>query len=160
MDAHAAVGRAARLQTIERVEDLSAALRRGGGQREPARARIGDDGHAVISAQPPEQHPQRRLHQRKLVFRAHRARHIDQKNQVRRRPRLRRDLAPLDADAHQPTLRRPRRRDHREIRRERLAVTRRRSRVAIGEIVDQLLDPHRILRRQGAVGERGADHRP
>jgi hypothetical protein len=63
------------------------------------------------------------------------------------------DFEALDADLHEQRLRIPRRRRHFRGHAERHVAARRR-RVSIVEVIDHLLDPHRILRRQLAAVEK------
>ncbi len=57
----AAVGRAARLKPLDRRDYFSLAVAGRRGQREPARAGVGDDGHAVARPQLVGERPQGRL---------------------------------------------------------------------------------------------------
>ena len=87
LDARAAVGRAARLEPLDRVEDRRRVARRGvDGSTRPGVAGVDDDRDAVLRAvSVRRQHRQRRFHQRQLVRLDHRAGDVDQEHEVARR---------------------------------------------------------------------------
>ena len=68
------------------------------------------------------------------------------------------DVVALDADAHELRPSRPRRRQDRDVGAERLRGAAG-ARIVIGEVVDHLLDPHRIGLRQDVPGSASAARR-
>ncbi len=151
----AARGRAAGMKRLDRAahrQFLIACRRR---QHGAGRAGIDHHRNAVLRPQPVDQHVQRLAHQRQLVGRLHRARHVDQENEVRRWLVARRDVVALKPDMDDFLARRPGRGRHRDVRLERL-VRRGRTLIAVVEIVEQLLHTHRVARRQRAVSEEAA----
>ena len=76
----------------------------------------------------------------------HRAGDIDEKDEVARRAFVLRDFAALEPDADEPVRGRPRARGDFHRGGERRTALR--LRVVVGEVVQQLLDPHRALRRE------------
>ncbi len=150
LDAAGTVGRAAGLQAIDGVQDCAPVAAGRGRQGQAGLAGVGDDRHAVARPQLLDQHGQRLLDQVQLVRVHHRARDVDQEDQVAVGPRRALDLAALDADSHQPVLRPPGRLGHRDVDREGVFAAGRRRGVVVVEVVDHLLDPHRVRRRQRA----------
>ena len=157
LDPGAAGGRAARLQPVDRLAGssvLSAPLRRR--QHQARRAGVDDDGHPVLLAKLLHQRAERLLDQRQLVGRLHRARDVDQEHEVARRQVSGRDATRPGgrsgrAGAPAPRGTTPTSVVHGE------RVRPLRSGIAIGEVVDQLLDPDRVLRRQRALAQEAAD---
>ncbi len=155
LDAFGAIGRAAGFEAIDRFADLLLLIAGRRLQHDAGAARIHDHRHAVARRQLICEQAERVLQQRQLVRRLHRARHVDQEHEVRGRPLGGGDVESLDADLHEQRLRIPRRRRHFRSHAERHVAARRR-RVAVVEIVDHLLDTHRVLRRQLAGVEEAA----
>ena len=109
----------------------------------------------VVGPQLVHEQAQRLLHQGQLVRLVHRARHIEQKDQVRGRTLRIADLTALETDPHEAVFGRPRGRGHLEVRGE--GHVARRRRVAVGEIVHEFLDPHGIGRRPLPLGQEAPD---
>ena len=139
------------VQAVERRDDLFLLAHRRGRQHLPGRARVHHDGHGVGGLQTTQQQLHGLLDQRQLVGVLHRAADVDQHHEVRVRPLARRQLVALDADVNQLAALAPGRvaDDHRGL--ERLLARIRRG-PGVVEVVDHLLDAHRILLRQHAAG--------
>ncbi len=131
-------------------------LRRCRLERRARIAGIGDDRHLVVTVELVEQHGQRLLDQGQLVGFVHRTRCVDQEDEIRARAGRALDLVAADADADELAPLRPGAGEDRDIGAERLIGRARRS-VAIGEIIDHLLGPHRRRLGQDVAVERGAD---
>ena len=154
-DPLAAGGRAARFELLDRLVDapLLAAVRRG--KHEPRVAGIGDDRHAVLRPELIDEEMQRALDQRQLVGVLHRSRHIDQEDEIAGRQVRRVDPPSLEADQEEPVLFVPG--AARDLRRHRERLARGWIGIVIGEIVDHLLDAHRVARRPLVLGQEAAD---
>ena len=123
-----------------------------GGNTMPGRARVDDDSHGVGRLQTTQQQLHGLLDQRQLVGVLHRAADIDQHHEIRVRPLARRQLVSLDADVNQLAALAPGRvaDHHRGLER---PLARFRRGPGVVEVVDHLLDAHRILLRQHALIE-------
>ena len=153
--AGAAVGGSAGFEAPQRVENrgrVAAGRRR---QDQAGVAGIDDDRDAILVGEIRRQHRQRGFDERQLARVDHRARHVDQEDEIARRDVRRVDAPRLKADERQAMRRVPRTVANRRRDRERLAVAR--VGVVEGEIVDQLLDPHRVLRRRLSEIQEAAD---
>ena len=128
---------------------------RGGGEHQARGAGVDDDRHPVVLAELLDEHPQRLLDQRQLVGLVHRARDVDQEDEVARRPLVVGDGTALQADAGEPVLGVPGAAGHLDVDRERVVAGR--GRVVVGEVVDQLLDPDGVLRRPRVLVEEAPD---
>ena len=149
LDAFGAGRRSTGLQFAQRLDDLLLVLH---GRRLEHRARgagVHHDAHGVGRLQARQQQLHRLDRQRQFVGRIHRAAHVEQQHQVGVRRIVARDLVALDADVNQLAALAPGRvaNYYRRLER-RLRGIRRRPRVV--EVVDHLLDAHRILLRQAA----------
>ena len=126
-----------------------------GRQRQSARPGVDHDRDAIALLELVHEHPHRALHQRQLVVRRHRARHVDQEHQVARRRLAPRHRAPLDADEGQAVVGIPRALRQLGGDRERLGPVR----LGVGEpeVVDQLLHTDRTRFGQPAFTQEAAD---
>jgi hypothetical protein len=127
---------------VDRRKDFAFLARRGRFERGAGAARIGDDRDAIVGVELIEQQAERFLDERQLVVCVHRSRCVDQENQIGARPRRTLDRIAFDPDADELAPGRERAGEDRDIRGERLLRGARRG-IVIGEIVDQLLGPHR-----------------
>ena len=118
-------------------------------------AGVDGDCDMVLRPQLRGQQRERALEQRQLGRRLHRSRHVDQQHQVARGQRGRRDRRRAQPDAHELALRGPR--TPADLDRQREGLARRRHRIAVVEVVDQLLDAHGVGRRQPAFAQEPAD---
>ena len=143
LDARAAVGRAPGLQLVDGREDLGLAEARGGGEHQARGAGVDDDRHPVVLAQLLDQHPHPLLDEGQLVGLVHRARDVDQEDEVARRPLLVGDGTAHQADPGEAVLRIPGAAGHLDVDRERVVAGR--GRVVVGEVIEQLLDPDGVL---------------
>jgi hypothetical protein len=150
----AAGRRAARLEPLDGLGDARLLRARRGRQHHPALPRVHDERDAVLRAELVDEQPQRALDERQLVVALHRARDVDEEDEVVRRQPLDRDGSRLQRDAHEAVPRLPRRRRHLGVDGDR--------RVAGGggegvrEVVDQLLEAHRVGRRARALRQEAA----
>ena len=143
-EAALAVGRAVGLQATHGTHDLTPLVAGHALAHQLLAARIGHDGDAVIGAKLVDEDLERLLEQVELVRRVHGPRHVDEKHQVAALG-ARHILSGGGKAQHQQLgLGIPRALPHRGAHREPLA--RRRCRVVVVEVVDQLLDPHRTRR--------------
>ena len=155
----AACGRAAGAQIFQRREDFGFLVARRRLQHDAGGARIDDDGNPVVLRHFVDQEFDGLFHQRQLVFRLHRTRHVKQQNDIGVGRLRGLKVEALDADMHQPRAFVPRRRRHPHGRRER-RIGAFRLRILIIEVIDIFLDPHRVRRRQHVVrGNIAAHHR-
>ena len=123
----------------------------GAGQHEAFAAGVDDDRHAVVLAQLAGELLQAVDHQRQLVRLVHRAGDVDQEHEVRLGPLVAVHLAALDADAHEAVLGRPGAAGDFDVGGEgadSCVLSSSWGRVVVVEVVDQLLDPHGVGRRQ------------
>ena len=131
---------------------------RGRGQDQPGAAGVDDDRHAVVLAELLDQHLQPLLDQRQLVGLVHRARDVDQEDEVARPAACRGRFAlPLMADPRQPVLGVPGAAGDLDVDRERL-VARWAGGRSVGEVIDHLLDPDGV-RAEAADPGRGSGGR-
>ena len=153
LDAGAAMGAVAGLQPVDDTGQRGLARRvHGRGFRQHLGARrVGDEGDAVAGPKPIQQQAQRPLHQRQLVLGSHRSAHVHQEHEVRRGPRGALERPCLDPHAHQLASLPPRRLRH--LHRDRHRMLRTRLRVRIPEVVDHLLHPHGVARRQRPLAQ-------
>ncbi len=149
-DALRACRRSARCQVIECRQDLALVRPRGRFQHHARITGIDHDRHPVLSIELVYEHAHRLLHQRQLVRLIHRARYVEQENEVRSRSLVALNVEALDPDMHDLRVGVPRRLIDRNRRPERLRAVLGQS-VRVVEVVDHLLDPDRICRRQRAV---------
>ena len=138
---------------VERCADSPLSLARRRRQHEAARAGVDDDRDAVLRPSScVDEQPHRRLGTSGSLFGSS----IEPDTSIRN-TRLRGGrssvvtFAALDADAHEPDGRVPRARSDLGVDRERRIAGRRR--IVVVEVVDHLLDAHRVLRRQLALVE-------
>ncbi len=146
LDARAAMRAASGLEFFDGSEDVGFLLAIRRRQHKAAAAGIDDHGHAVPFPELFGQHAQRLLHQRQLVRLVHRAGDIDEEDEVAVLA-LVAEFTPLDRDARQPMRRLPRAGRHLHPHREGFLRIMRRTFLRRGEIIHQLLNPHRIRRR-------------
>ena len=137
-------------------DDLGLVGRLGRLEHDAGRAGIGDDRHGVVGAELVDQQREGALEQRQLVGLVHRARGIEQEDEVARLVLGDRGLIALDADVEQLGLGVPRRRIDRDGRLER-RLGDCRAGIVVVEIVDQLLDAHGVGGRDIALLEGRAD---
>ena len=145
LDALAAVGRTARLQPLDRAVNHVLLIPGGRRQHETGCAGIDDDRNTVVFVQAVDQHPQPPLDQGQFVVGVHGTGNVYQEHQVAGGPVAVQFLA-LQPDSHQPVLPVPRTLRRFRVNGKRMLAARRR--VVVFEVVDQLLDPHRIGLRQ------------
>ena len=145
-------GRPARRKIVERAQDLGPVGRLGWFEHHAGRAGIDHDRHRIGRLQLVDQKAERTLQQRQLVGFVHRSRRIDQERQILWLPLSGGWHIALDADLEQFGLVVPRRRHHRHRRPERRFEAGGR-RIVVGEVVDQLFEPHRVGLRQRAVAQ-------
>ena len=112
---------------------------------------VGHDGHSIVLGELINQERHRLLHQWQLVLAAHRAGDVQQEDQVAGAPLIAFDLAPLEPHANQSMLGLPRALGHLHVDREGHLVVG--LWVVVAEVVDHLLDPHRIGRRQPTLAQ-------
>ena len=154
-DAGLAGRRAAGLKRLEGSADGAAFATRGGRQHHLGAAGVGHQRDAVLRTQGVGEQPQRVLEQGQLVGATHRAGHIDQEHQVGGRQLGLSGIHGADADAQQQAICVPRRGCHLGLHCEGLAAACHRAALP-REVVDQLLDAHRVVGRQLA----GHEHAP
>ncbi len=151
LDAGRPGGGAARRQLIDRGADFRLFAAGGRLQHDARAAGVSHQRYLVLRPQLIDQQLEAGFQQRQLVRHFHRAGYIDQEHQIGRRQHRLVDIAGLDTDAQQPGIRIPRRRrdfgGHAERHQLAIGAALRQS-VLVGEIIDQLLHPHRIGRRQ------------
>ena len=109
-------------------------------------AGINDDGHAVALGHALHERAQSLLDERQPFGGLHRAGDVDEENEIARRPFVAREFLALERHAQQTMPGIPGTARGFDVRAERLLVRRRR--VTIREVVDQLLNAHRIARRK------------
>ena len=139
--------RTARVEVFEGGEDPSPLGHRGRWEHGAGRARVDHDRDRVLGGESAEQELEGADDEGELVRLVHRPRGVDEEDEVRagRRPRV--EGVALDADVHQPGGGVPGRGHERDAGRERgLAALG--AGVVVGEVVDELLDPHRVRLRQ------------
>ncbi len=149
LNARAAVGGAAGFQTVDRFENRLLAVAAGRRQHETRVARVDHDRHAVAVAQLAGKQLERFTNQRQLVLLLHRAGDVDEKHQVARGPLLAMHFASLQSHAHQHVVAVPRATGR--FRGDAKRIVAGRLRIVVGEVVDELLKPHGIRRRQLAA---------
>ena len=154
LDARTAVGRAAGPQLFQRLFNARDLVARGGFEHHPRGAGVDHDAHPVICIQLARQQGQRTLQQRQFVLGMHRTGHIDQKHQVGRLELIRGNRRGAHRDAQQAGVRIPGIWPVLQVDRKGLVALG--QRILIAEVVDQLLDAHRIRRRQAAVHQHAA----
>ena len=120
-------------------------------------ARVRDDRHLVLRPEPTHQHAHRALHERELVPVGHRAGHVEQEDEVRGRPVCTVEVARLEADPYQAVRGLPGTRRGLDAHRERRAVGR--GGICVREVVDELLQAHRVGGRERFRVEEPADVR-
>ena len=157
LDAAGAVRRSARLKIGDRVLDLGLAVAGRRRQHQPAGAGIDDDRDAVFGPERVGEHPHRRLHERQLVGRRHRAGDVEQEDEIARRRSLRVQPASLQPDEREAMARIPGARGNFGRHRERRAC--RLNPCSEPEVVDQLFDADGVGRRQRALVQEAADVR-
>ncbi len=113
-------------------------------------AGIGDDGDPILRPHLLDQETKRALEERQLVGARHRAGGVDEKDEIGRQPLGGLDLVALDADAQKLAALVPGRGEQSEIDGERI-VRALRPGIGVVEIIDHLLDSHRIDGRQHAL---------
>ena len=136
----AACGRTSGGEPVERGADLARIA--GRFEHEARRPRIDHDRHAVARGQFAAEPGQRRFDQRQLVGIVHRARYVEQEDQIGRRAARLRQIVSAQADPHELRLTVPRRGGGIERDGEGCATIRR-ARIIVAEIIDHLLGPHR-----------------
>ncbi len=152
----AAGRRAASMQAVERVANGALIVAARGLKHGASGPRIDDDGDVVLLRQLLGEHAEAIEGERELVGTIHRPGDIDQQNEVQRRAFVVLDVVTLQPDVDELAALRPRRRGDGNRCREWLFAAVGEG-VVVVEIVDELFDPHRVLRRQSAVREEAAD---
>ena len=149
LDTFGAGRRSTGAQFAQRLDDLLLVLHGRRLEHRTRGARVHHDAHGVGRLQARQQQLHRLDRQRQFVGRIHRAAHVEQQHQVGARRIVARDLVALDADVNQLAALAPGRvtNYYRRLER-RLRGIRGRPRVV--EVVDHLLDAHRILLWQAA----------
>ena len=151
------IGRPTRPKVRNGLQDGLAVGCRGRFQHQPGRPGIGDNRHLIIRAQVIQHEPEGLLQQRQFRRFVHRPGGVDQEHQVQRVAVGDGGHLPLNADADQLGVRVPGGGHHADSGLERRITIR--GGIGVGEIVDHLLDPHRIWRGQLARVQRLADDR-
>ena len=154
-DAFPARRRTAGRQPVEGREDLCFLVPRRRLEHGARRARIDHHRDRVVGGELVDQQADRLLDERQLVGLVHRARHVEQEDEVRGRTLLRLHLIALDADMHEKRVLVPGRGIDLDRGRER-RVGAFGGRIIVIEVIDELLGPHRVPRRQRAAREIGA----
>ena len=154
-DALAACRRTAGLQVLDRGHDLRLFRSRRWVEHDSDLARIGNDGDAIVGFELVDQKMERALEQRQFVGLVHRARGVDQKNEIGARPLRFRQIVTFDADMEDLGVLVPWRRidAHAGLERNFAAG---RARIGVIEVIDHLLDADRIGLRQHAIIQRVA----
>ena len=150
VDACRAIGGTAGVEGVDRGEDLRVLVTRRGAQGDTGGASVGHQRHAILRAQLGHDLAQRRLEQGQLVRRIHRARHVDEEDQVGGGDLVGWHLVSLDAHQQQVAVGVPRRGSQFGGDAEGLRAIRGR-RVPVVEIVDEFLAAHGVGRRQFAL---------
>ncbi len=156
LDTRAAVGRALGDKLVNPGNDLGLAVAWGRAQELTRGAGVDDDRYPILDGELLDQLLERPLHQRQLVGCRHRAGNVNQEDEVAGRPAVLIDGPARDADAGQPVFGVPWAAGDLGVDRERIGIARKRGRVLIGKIVDQLLDANRITRGKLVHGEQVA----
>ena len=146
LDAVAARRAAARVQFVDDGPDRLLLAPRDGRQSHRRAVRVGDDRDMVLVPQLLNQHLKPLFGHFESVVPRHRPRNVDEEREVARREILLLHGLRLHAEPQQPVLRVPRTRGELAVDRNWLVALR--LRIIILEIVDELLEPHRVLRRQ------------
>ena len=137
-----AVGRASRLQAVDRLPDRFLADTAGRREHQSRIACVDDDRDRVVLAQPFHEHVETGLNERKFLRSVHRTGDIDQEHEVARRTPIRIHFARLDPDANQAVCRIPGRCSHFHVRRDWSVACR--LRIVVVEVVHQLFNAHGI----------------
>ena len=156
LDAVAARRAAARVQFVDDGPDRLLLAPRDGRQSHRRAVRVGDDRDMVLVPQLLDQHLKPLFGHFESVVPLHRPRNVDEEREVARREILLLHGLRLHAEPQQPVLRVPRTRGELAVDRNWLVALR--LRIIILEIVDELLDPHRGLRRQALLVVDRAPH--
>ena len=158
-DASFGVGRSPQgaIELADGAADLALALDLGGLEDDAICPRVGHDRDRVIGAQVGNKRLDRLLDQRELLARVHRARDIDEEDDVRGLQISERDILALHADPHQVHSLAELAGSDLHVDREGMLVDG--LRVIVVEVVDVLFGPHRIWRGEAARVHVTAHHR-
>ncbi len=150
LDPACPVGAAAGLEGVNGGDDQFLAVAAGRGHVKADAVGVDDDRDAVVLVQPCDEHLHGFLDEGQLVGLAHRARHVQQEDQVAGRAFFGGDLAALDADSDQLVLALPGAVGQLDAGGEGLLFAFRLG-IVVVEVVDHLLGADRALGRQ-AIG--------
>ena len=156
-DAGSAVRRAARREPFEGREQGAFVRSRGLRQDEPRGAGVDHDRDLVARVELRDQQAEGALQEGQFVRLVHRARDVDQKDEVRPRAVRPIDRLSLQRDPHEPVRGAPGRRG--DVRAHREGRIARGARVVVGKIIDELLDSNGAFRRPLALLEEAAHER-
>ena len=143
------------LEFVERGHDLVVPVARGRRQHQPRSARVDHDRDPVLGPQLVHQQREGLLEQGQLVVRPHRPGDVEQEDQVAGRQVFGVDRTGVQPDAHQAVFLSPGRVPH--LGGDGEGVLSSHGVPVVGEVVDHLLDAHRVDRRPLAVLDEAAD---
>ncbi len=154
MNARAPIGRAPTPQLVEGRPNPHLPVAPGRRQSHSGRPGIDHHGDTVLRAQLFRKESQGLLHEGQLIRGIHRARYVNQKNEVGGGTVPQAHLFALDANAREVVLRFPGTGGHFQVGGKGGVI--RRSPVVVAEIIDKLLHPHGILRRPLSIPQKTA----